>query len=165
MIMTDAERARLLALVERVGNVVANLAHPEGDHCENLLEDEAHDLFRELRAALLPPEGQPNTVDAFVAWVKRTPHDSLFGDSRVAYDAQVRVLGQLQWYLEGKDDYLNACVALCPAEAPVGQESSYVDRKECGRCGHIAHWHAMLGDGDCQQPTGCSCHEFKVEQT
>jgi hypothetical protein len=50
------------------------------------------------------------SVDRFVSWVKNTPHNSLFGDSLVAYRAQVRVLEQLQWYLEGKDDYLIACV-------------------------------------------------------
>lgn len=34
--------------LSRLGNLVANLAHQNGDHCENELEDEAHDLIREL---------------------------------------------------------------------------------------------------------------------
>lgn len=36
----------------RLGNLVANLAHPKGDCLENELEDEAHDLIRELRGGL-----------------------------------------------------------------------------------------------------------------
>ena len=47
-------------------------------------------------------------VKRFVRWVEITPHNSLFGNSHVAYDAQVRVLRQLLWYLEGGDDDLNA---------------------------------------------------------
>lgn len=35
------------------------------------------------------------------------------------------------------------------------------DSRECGRCGHAAHWHAMLGEKECQVNTGCDCHEFR----
>lgn len=34
---------------QRLYNLVASLAHPNDDHLENALEDEAHDLIRELR--------------------------------------------------------------------------------------------------------------------
>jgi hypothetical protein len=34
---------------QRLYNLVAHLAHPKGDHRTNELEDEAHDLIRELR--------------------------------------------------------------------------------------------------------------------
>src|ERR1043165_2690425 len=53
----DPLRARLTAL-ERLYHLVATLAHPKGDHRQNALEDEAHDIIRELRAALLrePPD-------------------------------------------------------------------------------------------------------------
>jgi hypothetical protein len=37
------------------------------------------------------------------------------------------------------------------------------DTRECGRCGHTAHWHAGVeGIGECQVRTGCDCHEFKA---
>lgn len=36
----------------RIGNLVAALAHPKDDHRQNDLEDEAHDLLRELGAEL-----------------------------------------------------------------------------------------------------------------
>jgi hypothetical protein len=61
-----------------------------------------------------PAAPQEERVKAFVHWVKTTPHDSLSGDSRTAYDAQVRVLEQLLWFLEGKDGYLNALVYPSP---------------------------------------------------
>jgi hypothetical protein len=60
------------------------------------------------------------TVEKFVQWVKTTPHDSLIGDSRVAFDAQCRVLDQLLSYLKDNDEYLNAHVeaALLSASQP-----------------------------------------------
>lgn len=58
----------------------------------------------------LPARPAEQAVNAFIRWVKRTPHGSLVGDSRVAYEAQVRVLEQLQWYLQGGDEALNAYV-------------------------------------------------------
>jgi hypothetical protein len=39
--------------LQRLRNIVANLAHPKGDHSQNDLEDEAHDIIRELRQ---PPQ-------------------------------------------------------------------------------------------------------------
>jgi len=36
---------------QRLYNIVAELAHPNDDHRENPLEDEAHDLIRALRAS------------------------------------------------------------------------------------------------------------------
>lgn len=38
--------------LDRLYNLVANLAHPRGDHKQNVLEDEAHDIIRELRGYL-----------------------------------------------------------------------------------------------------------------
>jgi hypothetical protein len=74
--------------------------HFHHDGCPACSDDES---------AGVPPEpSQEQTVAKFVNWVKQTPHDSLVGDSRVAFDAQVRVLEQLMWYLEGKGDYLSA---------------------------------------------------------
>jgi hypothetical protein len=57
-------------------------------------------------------DGDHERVRKFVAWVKRTPHSNLTGNSRVASDAQMRVLDQLLSYLEGGDWYLNAHVDL-----------------------------------------------------
>jgi hypothetical protein len=44
--------------LQRLYSLVANLAHPRGDHRENPLEDEAHDLIREIRAALAAVRGE-----------------------------------------------------------------------------------------------------------
>lgn len=38
---------------DRLYNLVSNLAHPKGDHCENELEDEAHSIIYELHEATL----------------------------------------------------------------------------------------------------------------
>lgn len=38
--------------LDRLSNIVATLAHPHGDHADNDLEDEAHDIIRELRDVL-----------------------------------------------------------------------------------------------------------------
>lgn len=35
--------------LDRLSNIVATLAHPDGDHADNDLEDEAHDIIRQLR--------------------------------------------------------------------------------------------------------------------
>ena len=57
----EDRRAQIQAKLTRIGNLVANLAHPNvlsgmfiesGDHRQNNLEDEAHDLLRELLAEL-----------------------------------------------------------------------------------------------------------------
>jgi hypothetical protein len=61
------------------------------------------------------------TVDAFVKWVENTPSQSLMGDSRVAYDAQLRVLHQLQSYLKGEDKYLAAIIDFEQADARTGE--------------------------------------------
>jgi len=45
--------------LSRIGNIIANLAHPHGDHRQNELEDEAHDLLRELRADLGGQQAAP----------------------------------------------------------------------------------------------------------
>jgi multidrug efflux pump subunit AcrA (membrane-fusion protein) len=39
---------RLQAIRQQLYNLVSNLAHPSGDHRENPLEDEAHDLLRDM---------------------------------------------------------------------------------------------------------------------
>ena len=45
------QRPEVRAKWQRLYNLVANLAHPKGDHLANDLEDEAHDLIRKLRPA------------------------------------------------------------------------------------------------------------------
>jgi hypothetical protein len=54
--------------LQRLYSLVANLAHPNDDHLENELEDEAHDIIREMRMALAalrcrrdtrPPDDHP----------------------------------------------------------------------------------------------------------
>jgi hypothetical protein len=75
---------------------------------------------------------QDDLVEKFIRWVERTPHDSLTGNSRVAYDAQVRVLRQLQWYLAGGDDTLNAYVEAA-AVSPIGDRCTcWIGRGEWG---------------------------------
>ena len=49
---TPPEPSALERWLSRLGNLIANLAHPKGDHRENALEDEAHDIVRELRSAI-----------------------------------------------------------------------------------------------------------------
>ena len=58
-------------------------------------------------------------VARYIAWHRRTPNASLFGNSRVAFDAQSRCLDQLAGYLKGDDDYLNAYVDYEPAPDPL----------------------------------------------
>lgn len=53
-----------------------------------------------------------NRVKKFIDWHQSTPNDGLIRDSRIAYDAQTRVLRALEYYLTGKDEYLNACCDL-----------------------------------------------------
>jgi hypothetical protein len=53
----------MIARLERLGNLVAQLAHPNDDHCENEFEDEAHDIIRELRAALAAAPVEPEKMD------------------------------------------------------------------------------------------------------
>lgn len=56
---------------------------------------------------------------------------------------------------------LESCSSQGAAALTVGAEPPQKeDRSECGRCGHTAFHHAMLGDKACQIPSGCSCHEF-----
>lgn len=42
------------------------------------------------------------------------------------------------------------------------QQPSPADTAMCGRCGHVAFWHANFGRGNCQVIAGCDCHEFKM---
>ena len=59
--MTRDEAKDVIAKLQRVGNIVAALAHPNDDHCDNELEDEAHDLLREARFLVV------SSVDPFNA--------------------------------------------------------------------------------------------------
>ncbi len=78
-------------------------------------DEQAYEVIEQciaaLSAALLTGGRETTQVKRFVHWVKTTPHGSLVGDSKVAYAAQVRILDQLLWFLEGKDEYLEICVA------------------------------------------------------
>jgi hypothetical protein len=60
---TDAagprEQAIRLERLDRLYNIIANLAHVNGDHTGNALEDEAHDIIRALRLDALRPEEPP----------------------------------------------------------------------------------------------------------
>lgn len=43
---------------DRLYNIITVLAHPDGDHLENALEDEAHDLIARLRALFAECEAE-----------------------------------------------------------------------------------------------------------
>jgi hypothetical protein len=103
----DCELAQAREVLAKVDALLHSSEGPQetNDHGAALLPVEP--------SAAVETEPLPNrtvTVERFIHWCETTPNQSLTGNSRVAYDAQIRVLRQLAWYLEGTDDYLITAV-------------------------------------------------------
>lgn len=80
------------------------------------MRDHRDALFEQRQAAEAERDGLrgrlEDKVTKFKHWLETTPHDGLQGDSKVAYDAQVRIVRQFfHWVIDG-DDYLDACIEL-----------------------------------------------------
>ena len=75
-----------LAKIQRVGNLVADLAHPRGDHRQNDSEDEAHDLLRELREMVSAHARQQEGLRELIA-ARKFPDGrwKALGDPELAY--------------------------------------------------------------------------------
>ena len=106
--MTEEYRKGFLAAVEMVRD--RDDRYGIGSMCSQwTAEDVANDLLEQ--AGIMQHEALVS-LEKYSHWVRTTPHDGLMGDSKVAYDAQIRLLNQLEHYLTGTDNYLIACCDL-----------------------------------------------------